>query len=101
MFRVMFAFVTLFADKKNFVIRFDIFMFIIYTETVKDSIWKEMWKNTIYVKLTVLTVNEIWEKIVLSKKINIVISKWVFKLKLNFNEFLNKFKTRLVTKNFL
>jgi len=42
MFRVMFAFVTLFADKENSVIKFDIFTFIIYIKAVKNSIWKEM-----------------------------------------------------------
>jgi len=35
-----------------------------------------------------------------SRKVNIVISKWVFKLKLNINEFLNKLKARLVTRDF-
>ncbi len=34
------------------------------------------------------------------RRINIVISKWVFKLKLNINRFLNKLKTRLVTRDF-
>jgi len=58
MFKIIFALVTLSADKENSVIIFNIFTFIIYTEAVKDSIWKEMWKNTIYAKLTVLTANE-------------------------------------------
>ena len=100
MFRVIFAFVTLFTDKKDFVIWSDIFMFIIYVKAVKDLIWEKMWKNIIHVKLTVLTINETWKKTVSSKRINIVISKWVFKFKLNINEFLNKFKTKFVTKNF-
>ena len=34
------------------------------------------------------------------RRINIVISKWVFKLKLNINRFLNKLKTRLVARDF-
>ena len=38
MFKIMLALVTLFADEKNFVIKFDIFTFIIYAEAVKDSI---------------------------------------------------------------
>jgi len=38
MFRVMLALVTLFADEENFIIKSDIFTFIIYTEAVKDSI---------------------------------------------------------------
>jgi len=35
-----------------------IFMFIIYVEAVRDLIWEEMWKNIIYVKLTILMMNE-------------------------------------------
>ncbi len=34
------------------------------------------------------------------RRVNIVISKWVFKLKLNINEFLNKLKTRLMIRDF-
>jgi len=45
-------------------------------------------------------INEIWEETVSLRKVNIIISKWVFKLKLNINEFLNKLKTRLVTRDF-
>jgi len=56
--KVMFVFVTLSANEKNSVIKFNIFMFIIYTEAVRNSIWEEMWKNTIHVKLTVLMTNE-------------------------------------------
>jgi len=36
--KIMFALMTLSTDKKDFVIRFDIFMFIIYVEAVKNSI---------------------------------------------------------------
>jgi len=42
MFRIMFALVIFSAGKENFVIKFDIFMFIIYVEAVRNSIWKEM-----------------------------------------------------------
>ncbi len=34
------------------------------------------------------------------KKINIVTSKWVFKLKMHVNGSLNKLKTRLITRDF-
>jgi len=40
--KIMFAFVTLSANKENSMIRFNIFTFIIYTEAVKNSIWKEI-----------------------------------------------------------
>ncbi len=75
-------------------------MFVIYAEAVRDSIWEEMWKNVIYMKLIVLTANKIWKETVSLRKVNIIISKWVFKLKLNINEFLNKLKTRLVARDF-
>jgi len=88
------------ADKEDSVIRSDILISVIYAEAVRDSIWEEMWKNVIYTELTVLTVNEIWKETVSLRKVNIVISKWVFKLKLNINKFLNKLKTRLVARGF-
>jgi len=37
-FKVILALVILSADKEDFMIKFDIFTFIIYTEAVKDSI---------------------------------------------------------------
>jgi len=36
--KIILALVTLSVDKKDFVIKFNIFMFIIYIEAVKDSI---------------------------------------------------------------
>jgi len=36
--KIMFALVTLSADKEDFAIKFNIFTFIIYVEAVKDSI---------------------------------------------------------------
>jgi len=36
--KIMLALMTLSADKEDFVIRFNIFMFIIYVEAVKNSI---------------------------------------------------------------
>jgi len=50
-------------------------MSVIYAEAVRDLIWEEMWKNVIYIKLTVLTANEIWEETVSLRKVNIVINK--------------------------
>ena len=88
------------ADKKDSIIKSDILMSIIYAEAVKDSIWEEMWKNVIYAKLTVLTANETWKETVSLRRVNIVINKWIFKLKLNINEFLNKLKARLVARDF-
>ena len=88
------------ADKENPVIRPDILMSVIYAEAVKDSIWEEMWKNVIHMKLTALMTNGIWEEAVPLRRVNIVISKWIFKFKLNINKFLNKLKARLVARDF-
>jgi len=88
------------TDKEDSMIRSDILTSVIYAEAVRDLIWEEMWKNAIYAELTVLTVNETWKETVSLRKVNIVISKWIFKFKLNINEFLNKLKTRLVAKDF-
>ncbi len=96
----MLILIIFFTDKKDFIIRSDILTSVIYAEAVRDLIWEEMWKNVIYTELTVLTINEIWEETVSLRKVNIVINKWIFKFKLNINEFLNKLKARLVTKDF-
>jgi len=40
--KIMLTLMTLFTDKENFIIKFDIFTFIMYAEAVRDSIWKEM-----------------------------------------------------------
>jgi len=45
-------------------------------------------------------INEIWKETVSLKRVNIVINKWIFKLKLNTDEFLNKLKTKLVVRDF-
>ena len=73
--RIILIFVTFSADKKNSVTKSDISMSVIYVEAVRDLIWKEMWKNIIYMKLTVLTANETWKETVSSRRVNIVISK--------------------------
>jgi len=99
--RVMLTLMMFSINKEDSMIRSDILTSVIYTEAVRDSIWEEMWKNVIYVKLTALTANETWEETVSSRRVNIMISKWVFKLKLNTDEFLNKLKARLVIRDFL
>jgi len=55
----MLIFIAFFTDKKDSIIKSDISISIIYAEAVRDLIWEEMWKNVIYIELTVLTVNEI------------------------------------------
>ena len=73
--RIILTLTAFFTDKEDSIIKFDILMSVIYAEAVRDLIWEEMWKNVIYIKLTVLTANEIWEETVSLRKVNIVINK--------------------------
>ncbi len=57
--KVILILAAFFTDKKDSIIRSNILTFVIYAEAVRDLIWEEMWKNAIYVKLTVLTANKI------------------------------------------
>ena len=73
---------------------------LIYVKAVKDSVWRVMWKNVIKTELIILAANDTWKEIISFKNVNIIISKWVFKLKLHINDTLNKLKTRVVTRDF-
>ena len=59
-----------------------------------------MWKNVIKAELITLAVNDTWKEIISFKNVNIIINKWMFKLKLHINDTLNKLKTRVVTRDF-
>ena len=74
---------------------------LIYVKAVKDSVWRVMWKNVIKTELIILAANDTWKEIISFKNVNIIISKWVFKLKLHINDTFNKLKTRIVTRDFL
>ena len=50
--------------------------------------------------MTALIANEIWETVVFSKDVNIIINKWIFKIKMHIDDTLNKFKARFVIKEF-
>ena len=73
---------------------------LIYAKTVKDSVWKKMWKNVIKAELMALAANDTWKEVVSLKNVNIITSKWVFKLKMHINDSLDKLKTRVVTREF-
>ena len=74
---------------------------LIYVKAVKDFVWKKMWKNVIKAELTALAVNRTWKEIISLRDVNIIINKWVFKLKLHINDILDKLKTRVVTRDLL
>ena len=71
-----------------------------YKQAVKDPVWEELWQEAIQAELNALQANETWEEIVPPKGVNIVTSKWVFKLKLHFNGSLDKLKARLMARGF-
>ena len=73
---------------------------LIYVKVVKDLIWEKIWKNVIKAELTALAANDTWKEIISFKNVNIIINKWMFKLKLHINDTLNKLKTRVVTRDF-
>ncbi len=77
-----------------------IFTLNTYKDAVQNSVWKKLWKEVINAELVTLVINEIWQEEVLLKKINIITSKWVFKLKMHVDDSLDKLKTRLVIKDF-
>ena len=50
--------------------------------------------------MIVLIANETWKVIIFFKNVNIVINKWIFKIKMHINDTLNKFKMKFVIKRF-
>ncbi len=77
-----------------------IFTLNIYKDAMQNSVWEELWKEVINAEFMTLVVNEIWQEKVSLKKINIITSKWVFKLKMHVNDSLDKLKTRLMIRDF-
>ncbi len=81
-------------------IRMNILISITYREIIKNSVWGKLWKKVINAELVALAANDTWKKVKLSRGVNIVISKWVFKAKLHVDDSLNKLKIRLVAREF-
>lgn len=77
-----------------------IFVSEFYQKTINDSIWEKLWLEAIQTELTALIANDTWKIIVSSRNVNIMISKWVFKVKMHIDETLDKLKTRLVARDF-
>ena len=62
------------SDKK-FVDKLVIFVFESYEQTIKNSIWEQLWKKIIQIELIVLIFNDIWKVVVSSKEVNLMTSK--------------------------
>lgn len=71
-----------------------------YDEAINNLEWGELWKEAIRNELEALIANQTWIEIVPPKSANIVTSKWVFKVKMNIDGTLDKFKARLVARGF-
>ena len=93
-------FATTKKTNRQFVEKLIIFVFENYQKIVNDFIWNKFWFEIIQIELTTLIVNEIWNVVISSKNVNIVINKWIFKIKMHVNDTLNKLKIKLVAKNF-
>ena len=71
-----------------------------YEDAINDSIWGKLWLEAIQAELSALIANEIWNVVVPLENVNIVISKWMFKIKMHMNGTLDKLKVRLVVRRF-
>ena len=95
---------TLIATTKNtnrrFVEKLIISVFESYQNAIDDFVWNKFWFEIIQIELTTLIINEIWNVVVSFKNVNIVINKWIFKIKMHVNDTLNKLKIKLVARNF-
>lgn len=69
-------------------------------EEALQSRKKERWKNAIEEEIKSHEVNKTWEIVNRPKNKTIIDSKWVFKIKENPNETVNKFKARLVARGY-
>ena len=76
------------------------FEFATYNETINCPN-QRLWKTVINEQLNALTANEIWKLIERSKNVeNVIISKWIFKMKYIFTKKIDRYKTRLIVRNF-
>ena len=72
----------------------------IYQKTIID-LHKKQWKKIIWIQLLILINENIWMKKILSKNKNLIIIKWMFKIKYQQNDIVEKFKTCLIVRNFI
>lgn len=68
--------------------------------TLNEANKYDVWKNTMKEELNALERNGTWELTQLPKGVKHVSSKWIYKLKTNFNRTMVKYKARLVAKGY-
>ncbi len=66
----------------------------------KQAIENFKWKNAIDEKKVTLDANANWEVLLLPKDKKTIGCKWLYKVKHNANGFMNKYKTRLIVKDY-
>ena len=71
-----------------------------YRDAVDDPEWGELWQEAVDSEIEALAANRTWESKVPPVGVNIVTSKWVFNVKYNNDDTINKFKARLVARGF-
>jgi len=71
-----------------------------YRDAINDPEWGELWQEAVDKEIEALAANRTWESKVPPIGVNIVTSKWVFNVKYNSDETLNKLKARLVARGF-
>ena len=61
----------------------------------------EQWKMAIEKEIAMIEKNATWKLVDRPKNKKVLIVKWIFKTKLNPDDFVNKYKARLVVKGYL
>ena len=71
-----------------------------YSEAVGDSVYGKQWRKATQEELQSLGVNRTWHFDDLPPSRKTVSSKWVFKVKKNWNGNIERFKARVVARRF-
>jgi len=69
-------------------------------KTVADALEDNNWINAMHEELNQFARNEVWRLVPISKQMNIIRTKWVFKNKLDEQGVIVRNKARLVTKGY-
>ena len=85
---------------KNGISKLKVYATTLEPSSVVDALQQEQWKTTMTDEFLALIRNKTWSLVSLPNGRKTIGCKWVFKVKENYNETINKYKTRLVDKGF-
>lgn len=68
--------------------------------SVKEAFTSPFWKSAMKDKIQALEINNTWKFVPRQPRMNVVGSRWVFRVKQNSDGSLNRYKARLVAKGF-